>query len=97
MPFDGKPTEFEEIRSSLLVAKHPEVASLQVQPAPILLFSPSHGFPVVSMSRIAVFLVGHPMVQVIKEFFGYSHAEVICPSSNHWVELLESRLYIVAL
>src|SRR5437660_6020996 len=97
MPFYGKPTEFEEICSSLLVTKHPGVVSLQMQPAPVLLSSPSLGFPGVSMSRIVIFFVEHPMVQVPKDFFGYSYAEVICPSSNHWVELPESRLYLVAL
>ena len=97
MSFYREPTEFEEIRSCLFVAKHPGVISFQMQSAPIAFMPPVLSFLGVYAPDVAIFFVEHPAVQAVKDFFGYSRAKVVRPSPNDWVELSQDGLDVCSV
>lgn len=94
MSLNREPTEFEEIGSCLFVTKHPRVLSFWMQLAPIALMPPRLGFSGMCAPGVVVLLLIHPSVQAAEDFFGYSNAEVVRPSSDHWIQLPQNGLYI---
>src|SRR5690348_16903131 len=92
MSLDGEPTQFEQIRPCLFVAKHPGIISLQVEPSPVALMPPVFVLLRVSAPGVSIFFVEHPAIQAAEDFFGYSGAKVVGPSPDHWVELSQDGL-----
>src|SRR5258707_14912931 len=92
MSFNGEPTEFEQIRPGLLVAKPPGIVSFEMQSAPVVLMPPVFGFLGVCTPGVPIFFVEHPAIQAAKDFFGYSRAKVVRPSPDDRVELSQNGL-----
>ena len=72
--------------TGVLVAKHPMVLSLKVQPTPVVALLPLLGFAWVGSLDMFHFLVKHPIVQFVKGFFGGSCSVVVRPSANNGVQ-----------
>src|SRR5258707_843633 len=97
MSFNREPTEFEQIRPSLFVTKHPGIVPFQMQSAPIALMPPVLRFLGGYAPGVPIFFVEHPAVQAVKDFFGYSRAKVVRPSPNDRVELSQDGLDVCSV
>src|SRR5438128_1949914 len=86
VPFNGKPCILEEVVTCLLVAKHPMVLSLKVEPAPIFALLPLLGCGWVGSLDLPHFFVKHPIVKLVKGLFGSSWSVIVRPTANNGVQ-----------
>ncbi len=94
MPFNGKPGILEEMVTCVFVTKHPMVLSLQIEPSPIFALLPSLGFTWMGSLDMPYFFVKHPIVKLIKSFFGGPRAVIVRPAANDGVEFPQDFLHL---
>src|SRR5258708_34178882 len=78
----------------LLVAKHPIVLYLKIQPFPIFALLPFLGFAWVGSLDMPHFFVKHPIVKLVKGFFGGSCSVIVRPAANDGVEFPQGFLHL---
>ncbi len=76
----------------LLVAKHPMVLSLKIELSPVFALLPSFGFAWMGSLDMPHFFVKHPIVKLVKGFFGGSRAVIVRPAANDGVEFPQDFL-----
>ena len=97
MSLNGEPVKLEQVPASLFVAKRPAVLSIQVECPKVALSSPFDGFIRMHPLCITERLMNHPAIQFSKQLFCYRDAEVVSPSTNDGVHLLENGLDVGSL
>ena len=76
----------------LLVAKHPMVLSLKIEPAPLFALLPVLGFVRVGSLDMSHFFVKHPIVKLVKGLFGSSCSVIVRPTANDGIEFPQDFL-----
>ncbi len=82
MSLNRKPTVLEQVVPRVLVAKHPMVLPVKIEPSPIFALPPFLGFVWVGSLDMSHFFVKHPIVKLVKRFFGSSRSVIVRPSAN---------------
>ena len=88
MSYDLRPSKFPERGITRFIHKDPPVLMTR-RPAPVFVRSPPAGFHWVASLHVALGAVIHEVVQLGKDFLGHPNAEVITPTSDQGVHLVD--------
>src|SRR5262249_16918792 len=83
---DREPAELQQVTPGALVAKHPRVVRLRVQPSPVAVDAPSLRLTRVITSDVAHGPAEHPVVELLEHLGRHRRAEVIGPTPDQGVE-----------
>ena len=70
------------------------VLSLKIEPSPIFALLPLLGFAGMGSLDMSHFFVEHPIVKLVKGFFGGSCSVIVRPTANNGVEFPQDFLYL---
>src|SRR5260370_23965331 len=70
------------------------VLSLKIEPSPVFALLPLLGFAWMGSLDMPHFFVKHPIVQLVKGFFGGSRSVIVRPATNNGVEFPQDFLHL---